>query len=163
DSSFTYLVTPQLRLSDSLMTYVRLATGYQPGGPNTPGGPGENLPPVYLPSKTINYELGLKTRLFDRRLSLDTPTSYIDWKDIQLQAFTPPPVPFPYITNIGKARSQGVELEAEFKPVESLTVSTSAAFIDAILTSTSQYGFPGSVGQQLPFYAKFTGSMSAEQ
>ncbi len=34
DSSSTYLVTPRYRWSDDLMAYVRIASGYRPGGPN---------------------------------------------------------------------------------------------------------------------------------
>src|SRR6185369_17450568 len=33
-NAFTYLLTPQLRISPDLMTYVRLASGYRSGGPN---------------------------------------------------------------------------------------------------------------------------------
>jgi iron complex outermembrane receptor protein len=162
-NAFTYLVTPQLKLSDTLQTYVRVASGYQPGGPNTPGGPGQNLPPTYQPAKTVNYEVGVKSELLDKRLTTNAAIFYIDWKNVQLQAFTPPPASFPFIFNGGKAKSEGLELEIDAKPTETLTLNATTAFTEAILTSTPGHGFPGVAGEPLPFSAKWTASLAAEQ
>jgi iron complex outermembrane recepter protein len=161
-NSFTYLVTPQLKLSDSVMTYIRVSSGYQPGGPNTPGGPGEILPLSYRPSTTVNYEVGLKSELLDRRLVINTDIFYIDWKNVQLQGFTAPPFEVPYIFNGGTARSEGLEFDAAFKPIETLTLSAAAAYTDAILTNTPGNGFPGVSGEPLPFSSKYSGSLSAD-
>jgi len=161
DNSFTFLVAPQFKFSDSLMAYARVASGYQSGGPNTPFVPGTPIPLTYAPSKTVNYELGLKSRAFDRRLSVDADIFYIDWSKIQLIGETP--LQAAYVFNGGSAKSQGVEIAAEFKPVDSFTVSASGAYTDAELTSNAGNGFPGLSGDPLPYSSKWSGSVAAEE
>jgi iron complex outermembrane recepter protein len=163
DNSFTYLVTPELRISDSLMTYVRVASGYQPGGPNTPPPSTQTtgVPTVFGPSTTVNYELGVKSLFFERRLSIDADIFYIDWSKIQLGGTTSDG--FGYTFNGGKAKSQGVEIATDFKPVAGLTISAAAAYIDATLTNNAGEGFPGVAGNVLPFSSKYSASLSADQ
>ena len=161
DDSFTFLVAPQFRFSDSLMAYARVASGYQAGGPNTPFIPGTPIPATFDPSTTINYELGLKSRAFDRRLSVDADIFYIDWSHIQLIGETPQQAA--YVFNGGSAKSQGIEVAAEFKPVDSFTISVSGAYTDAELTSNAGNGFPGASGDPLPYSSKWSGSVAAEQ
>jgi outer membrane receptor protein involved in Fe transport len=62
DQAFTYLVTPQLKLSPDLMLYARLASGYRPGGSNELNA---LLPARYEPDTTRNYEIGVKGNVFD--------------------------------------------------------------------------------------------------
>jgi iron complex outermembrane receptor protein len=161
DSSFTYLVTPEFRISDDIMTYVRIATGYMPGGPNTPSAPNASIPAVFGPSTTVNYELGVKSRLLDRRLSIDADVFYIDWSKIQLTGFTP--AGFTYAFNGGKAKSEGVELSTEFKPIGGLTLSAAAAYIDAVLVNNAGAGFPGVSGDWLPFSSRYSANISADE
>lgn len=160
EDAFTYLVAPQLKLSDSVTAYARVASGYQPGGPNTPSGPGQDIPRVYDPSTTVNYELGLKSRLFDRRVSIDADVFYIKWLSVQLEGLTS--LTFPYFFNGHGAKSEGAEVGIEFKPIESVTISGAAAFVDAVLTGNSGHGFPGVSGDSLLYSSRFTGSLSVD-
>lgn len=161
DSSFTYLVTPEFKISDSVRAYARIASGYQAGGPNA-----SNIrnpaPPTFGPSTTVNYELGLKARLFDRRLSIDADVFDVTWRKIQL-AVTDPVNQTYYILNGGDARSTGVEFAADFQPVEEFQISLAAAYTDAKLTSTTGNGFPGVDGDPLPFSSKFSASLTGEK
>lgn len=161
DSSFTFLVTPQYYFSDALMAYVRVASGYETGGPNTPFIPGAPIPPTFAPSTTVNYEFGLKSRAFDRRLSVDADIFYIDWSKIQLIGMTPQQAA--YVFNGGSAKSQGIEIAAQLKPIDSFTISVSGAYTDADLTSNAGNGFPGVSGDPLPYSGKFSGSVAAEE
>ena len=161
DNSFTFLVTPQYRFSETLMAYARVASGYQTGGPNTPFVPGAPIPLTFAPSTTTNYELGIKSRAFDRRLSVDADVFYIDWSKIQLIGETPQQAA--YVFNGGAAKSQGIEVAAEFRPVDSFTIRTSGAYTDAQLTSNAGSGFPGVSGNPLPYSSKFSGSVAAEE
>jgi outer membrane receptor protein involved in Fe transport len=106
--------------------------------------------------------LGVKSTSFGRRFVINADVFYIDWSEIQLQGFFPGTF-FGYTFNGGKAKSQGVEGELEFHPVEGLTISASAAYTDAKLTTTPGQGFPGMSGDPLPYSSKFTGSLSAEE
>jgi outer membrane receptor protein involved in Fe transport len=163
DSSFTYLVTPRLRLSPDLMVYARLATGYRAGGPN-PTGAVFGLPPHFKPDKTQNFEIGIKGDLLHRALSFDASAYYIEWRDIQLSLNQP--VSFAsYFANVGQARSAGVELAVQARPSHRLTISASGSWNDAVLTED----FPadassfGQSGNRLPSSARFSGSLSLNQ
>src|SRR3546814_17310333 len=102
------------------MVYARVATGYRPGGPNVilPG-----LPPTFDPDTVTNYELGLKTRLFNPDMSIDVGVFRMDWDDIQI------PIAFGGTSGLGNgatARSQGIEaaLRAEERRVGKECVRT---------------------------------------
>jgi iron complex outermembrane receptor protein len=83
----TYSFTPRYKVSNDLMVYSRIASGYQPGGPN--GGYGSpGVPQTYGAAKTWTYEVGLKSSQLDDRLSIDTSVYYIDWTGIQVNLQT---------------------------------------------------------------------------
>jgi iron complex outermembrane recepter protein len=162
DSSFTYLVTPRFRISDSVMTYLSVSSGYEPGGPNTPEFPSPQIPVTFEPSTTVNYELGLKSQLLQDRLLVNADVFYIDWSKIQLTGLIPV-LGTSYTFNGGKAKSQGIEFDTEFKPIEGLTLSATGAYTDATLTNNAGNGFPGSAGDSLPFASKYSASLSAQE
>jgi len=161
DNAFTYLVTPRLRLSPSLMLYARLATGYQAGGPNTPSTPSASIPLVYGPATTTNYEIGAKSDFWDHRLSLDAAAFYVLWSKIQLTGMTANG--FTYTFNGGRARSDGVELAMDFRPLQGLTIAGSFAYTNAELTNSAGAGFPGVSGDSLPFSSRYSASLSGEE
>jgi iron complex outermembrane receptor protein len=162
DNSFTYLVTPQFRFSESLMAYASVTSGYQPGGPNTPFTPSPAIPQTFGPSTTVNYELGLKSQLFDHRVTINTDIFYIDWSKIQLTGIQPTTFDS-YVFNGGSATSKGVEISTEFRPMAGLTLSATTAYIDAALTSNAGNGFPGVSGNPLPYSGKVSGGLSADE
>jgi iron complex outermembrane receptor protein len=161
-SSFTYLLTPRFRFTQDLMAYARLTSGFRAGGVNITTAPG--VPQSFNPDKTQNYELGLKGDFLEHTLSIDASVYYIDWKDIQL--FLVDPVSGAgYFANGGKAKSQGVELSVQSKPVTGLTIGGWVAWNNAELTQNLP---PSSVaagqdGDRLPYSASFSGKLSAEQ
>jgi iron complex outermembrane recepter protein len=163
--AFTYLFTPSFKISPDLMVYARLASGYRAGGNNF-GIP--NVPAQFSPDKTKNYELGSKGDFLEHRLSIDASLYYIDWENLQLPLVTPPPVVFGYTGNAGSAKSEGVELSAQARPISSLTVAGWITIANAELTKNVPgagqngviYGF---AGDKLPYSARFTGNLSAQQ
>jgi iron complex outermembrane recepter protein len=97
---------PKLNLAytfnPDLMTYATVSTGNRPGGGNAAypttgaawGGAfaGQNYtsgkwPTSYDPDRVISYELGEKSRMLDRRLTINASVYYEDWRNIQLEAF----------------------------------------------------------------------------
>lgn len=162
-NAFTYLVTPQLRLSDKLMLYARLTSGYRVGGPNA-NAIVSNAPVEFAPDRTYNYEVGAKGDLFDRALTFDASVYYLTWKQIQLSVFDPA-IGAVFLSNGGNAKSQGVELSVQTRPLRGLTITAASSVAEAKLTQD----FPpnarafGRDGDPLPFSARFTGSLSAEQ
>jgi outer membrane receptor protein involved in Fe transport len=161
--AFTYLFTPQLRLSSNAMLYTRLASGYRPGGPNiSPTGRG--IPPEYEADKTSTYEIGFKGDMLNHALSLDASLYYIDWKDIQIDA-TDEKTQLSYRANGSRAKSQGIEFSMDSHPITGMKLAAWVAWNTAVLTEpmppTSQ--IIGQPGDRLPLSARFSASASVDQ
>jgi len=160
ENSFTYLVTPQLKLSPDLMLYARLASGYRPGGPNL-GVSG--APATYSPDTTKNYEMGVKGDILDRKVTFDASLYYIRWNNVQLQLRAPISESV-YAGNGGEAKSQGVEIALEARPILGFKVSAWAAINQAVLTQTlpltsTVYGL---AGDRLPDSSRFSGNIALD-
>jgi iron complex outermembrane recepter protein len=155
---FTFLVTPRLRLSSDLMLYARLASGYRAGGSNA----GTNVPLQYEPDETRNYEIGLKSELFDRRLALDASVFLIEWTDIQLLATNAQSIA--YTANGSRARSRGVELAVDARPLPGLAIAGWVTWSDAELAedlpaSGTAFAY-GLSGDRLPWGSRFSGNLA---
>lgn len=118
---------PKLSLawSDSpdFMAYVLGSEGYRFGTPNVQGLSKYAVPSGSDSDSLRNYELGMRSRWLDGRVTVDATLFAIDWRDIQLRLQTPDFIN--YATNGGKARSTGVEIAASWRPVDSFEWSTS--------------------------------------
>src|SRR5579872_56136 len=126
----TYMFALRHHFAADSIVYARVASGFRPGGPNTPF-PG--VPPKVDPDTLVNYELGLKSSLLDRRLQLDLAAFHIRWSDVQVQATTPSGIQFE--TNGGSAKSDGVEAEAAYAALRGLTLRLNGAYTRPVLTS----------------------------
>jgi len=159
DSSFTYLATLKYKFSPNLMTYVRLASGYRPGGSNS-----DCLVLKYScqfgPDRTKNYEVGIKGQTPGQSLRFDASVFYIDWRDIQLQTILPSGA---FYINGSRAKSQGAELSLAANPAKGLTISAVASWTDAVLREALPVGSVGEPGDRLPNSARFSGNLSVEQ
>jgi iron complex outermembrane receptor protein len=147
-------VTPKAVLSwqpdhDDLM-YVSASKGFRPGGPNVGVGIllcGSNLnalglaqvPPQYSSDSLWSYEIGSKNTFFDHRLQINTSVFYIDWSNIQQNVYLPA-CGEQFTANLGKAKSEGGDVEILYKPIDPLTFDVTAAYTDARLTKTSCAG-----------------------
>jgi iron complex outermembrane recepter protein len=163
ENNFTYLLTPRFKISPDFMIYARLASGYRPGGVNIGI---LNVPQEYNDDKSEDYEIGAKAEFLDHTLSVDGSVYYIDWTNIQL------PLIYPvngstYVGNAAGAKSQGVELSIQSRPVSGLTMAAWVTWIDAVLTQTIPgagvageiYGFEG---DRLPNTPRWSGNVSLD-
>lgn len=155
----TYLFTPRFTISPDHMIYARVATGYRPGGPNAVCR--IDVPCQYRPDKTTNYELGAKGDLFGRALSYDASVYHIDWKDIQVTQVVPEGT-FNYNSNASRARSRGMELSLQARPLDGLTLALWGAYTDAELREgfSELSAVYGAAGDRLPFSSRFSGRFS---
>jgi outer membrane receptor protein involved in Fe transport len=165
DSAATWLVSPSYHITRDIMVYARAASGYRPGGPNIAAPP--SAPASYSPDRVINYELGFKGKVIPDLLTIDTALFEIDWNNIQIQG-TDPVTSLTFIANGGTARSRGIEFSGNLTPWHGMSIDANFAATDAVLTQdilTLQggAGFLGRSGDRLPFSAKFTGNLSAQQ
>jgi outer membrane receptor protein involved in Fe transport len=144
-------VTPKGGLSYDLtadqLLYATAAKGFRAGGVNQPipeetcaadlaeVGTGAFAPhPSYDPDWVWSYELGYKSVLLDRKLSVNASIYRINWDDIQ-QGVSLPNCGFSYTTNYGTARVDGVELEVTAIPLPGLTITARGSYNDGKLTS----------------------------
>jgi len=121
------------------------------------------VPVSYAPDKTTDYDLGLKGDFVNHRLSVDASVYYIDWKNIQVGVLTPDYM-FYYVGNAGAAKSQGVELSVEGRPLQSLKLAAWVDWDEAVLTAgfPALAGLPGA-GTPLPYAARFSGHFAADE
>jgi outer membrane receptor protein involved in Fe transport len=164
DNATTWLFTPRYKFTSDLMGYVRIATGYRPGGPNSSGIAG--IPLSFKSDKVINYEVGLKGQLPQFAASYQLAAFQIDWDDIQLLT-TDSATNLTYYTNGSKARSRGVEFLGAWQPVQGLSLNAGATWLEAelrhdLVPPAGASPIFGSKGDRLPGSAKFSASVSAD-
>jgi len=123
--------------SRDLTTYVTVSTGYRTPVYNARAGsvsivnPNDLVIPAGAGSDDLtNYEIGLKARWLDGRLTSNLAAYYIDWRNIQVQANRPSDS-VQFATNVGRAVSQGLEAEITVTPLRGLTFGLNASFNEA--------------------------------
>jgi len=113
---------------------------------------------------TENFELGGKFELFDGRMVLNTAVYRIDWVDIPVTVTNTTDL-CPFNTNIqvnsGEARSEGVELEAQYRATQNLKLALAASYTDTEFVSEGENAI-GEKGARLPLAARFNGNASIE-
>jgi iron complex outermembrane receptor protein len=105
------------RFTPDLMLYATASEGYRAGGINVTRLCSDSvttgcLEPDHLlfkPDRTRNYEVGMRSTWFDKRIVLNGDVYYIKWSDIKVPVFQQNGVS--YIANGSAARSEGVELQ----------------------------------------------------
>jgi outer membrane receptor protein involved in Fe transport len=151
------------KFSSNVMIYALAAQGFRPGGVNQAIG----LPAQFATYKSDslwNYEAGIKTTSFNRKLLFDIDVFQIDWSNLQSSATTPNGA-FSFITNAGAARVRGVEAETTIVPMRGLTITGSGTYLDAVLTenmTTANIIAAGLKGDRLPNIPRWAGNASIE-
>jgi iron complex outermembrane receptor protein len=146
-------VTPKAVLTwqpdrDDLL-YASATKGFRPGGPNVGVGNiclgnlnslGLSQVPGQFSSDSLwSYELGSKNTFFEHRLQINASLFYIDWSNIQQNVYLPD-CGEQFTANLGKAKSEGGDIDVLYRPLEALTLDLAAAYTDARLTKTSCAG-----------------------
>ena len=163
DHVFTYSVAPRFEIDKQASVYVRVAKGYRPGGPNVvPPNPPAGFQASFGPDTSTNYELGFKGETRDHRASLDAAIYHIDWNNIQLLTSINN---FGLNINGGKAKVDGAELTATYRPIPGLNLSGNAAYTNARLGDDLP-PVGGAVaalsGTQLPWTPKFSFALNGD-
>jgi iron complex outermembrane receptor protein len=154
----TFSVDPRIHLSKDTIVYARIASGYQPGGPNVviPGTMG--VPSTFQSSRLTDYQVGLRSTVLDGRGTVDLSAFDIEWSSIQVGVLIGNTSA---IENAGAARSRGVDLSGTFSPFHGLTMGGSLAYTDAALTGAVP-SIDAAQGARLPFVPLWAASYSVE-
>jgi iron complex outermembrane recepter protein len=152
-ASLSYKWTPEV------MTYVTVAKGFRGGGFNNSDFAGR----VYKSETLMNYEVGAKTTLFDRRLTLNPSAFFVTYDNRQeyvLDLTSGSQVLF----NVPKTELYGFELEASARPVQGLQIDLGIGYLHSRITDLgSSFRFPGVVvGNKVPYVPDFTANLGVQ-
>lgn len=159
-------------MTDDVNLYATVAKGWKSGGINleltTPDDPVKKFGAEEL----WNYEVGVKSTLFDRRLRANLAAFVIDWKDVQVNASRlilgedGGLRSVQGVSNAAKAKSQGVELEIVALPVPQFQVGLSIGYMDTewkkFSNAVTGFGVIDLTGKPLPKAPELTVSADAQ-
>jgi len=157
-------VAPRYHVGKDTLIYFRAASGFRAGGPELiiPGPLPAGYPLSYKPDRTINYEVGLRSYLFNKTVSIDLAAYVIDWTDVQIESqFQTAAGIFNVEGNAGKAKSEGVEWNLSWNPTPGLTIGVVGDYDHAALT-TDALALGGYAGNRLPFVPAFRNTVNAD-
>jgi iron complex outermembrane recepter protein len=151
-ANLTYHITPDV------MAYYTWSQGYRPGGFNRSStgpylGGAYDTPQSFSPDTLTNNEIGWKTEWWNHRILFNGAVYQEDWKNVQQQFFDPGATGnLSFVTNGADYRVRGVELQLNARPMEGLTLQTSAAWNSSELTNSPYLigNVPGSPLYGLP-------------
>jgi outer membrane receptor protein involved in Fe transport len=173
-------VTPKVgvayRANDRVLLFANAAQGFRPGGVNeftnnqvvhcagVLAGLGLAVPPSrgYESDSLWNYEVGAKASWLNGKLAADATVYHIRWNDMQ----TPRTVFCPMdamniIENVGKATSDGTEIEISWRPFPRLGIGSGAARTNARLAADAP-AIVGTAGERLPTVPQWTFNVSID-
>ncbi|WP_343517931.1 TonB-dependent receptor [Sphingomonas sp.] len=126
--------------SEALTTYATFSTGFRAPIVNARAGapslvdPNDIIIPYGAESDDLkSYEIGAKARFLDGLVTINAAAYLIDWSNIQAQANRRSDS-VQFATNIGAARSKGVEVELGVIPARDVFIGLNAAYNDAKIT-----------------------------
>jgi outer membrane receptor protein involved in Fe transport len=154
------------QIVDGLLAFATFSQGERRGGAN--GIPTKGIlgaSPAFLffkPDTVDNYEVGLKGRI-GRDFQFSSAFYWVEWHNPQVNVSTPVGA-FPAVVNGDKARSQGVDLDARYRVMDSVTLSATYSYnhsqlLDAIEVGGVSYG---AAGTRLPGTPRHTVSLGAD-
>lgn len=130
---FDYRLAVDYRVSDALLVYGNIATGFKGGGISPRPFNAAQVQP-FGPEELISYEVGVKTDFLDNRVRLNIAAFYNDFKDAQLTLLSCPqfggPGPCALPQNAGDATVKGIEVELTAEPVDNLDINASFSAMD---------------------------------
>ena len=126
DGYWSYDANVNYQATRDVLVYARTGRGQKSGGFNSALSNVGDLQ-GYEPEIGTDYELGVKSELFDRRLRVNVAAFQTDYKDIQRLGFVVidvagVPTTAVTISNAAKARIRGIELEVSAHLTDSLTI-----------------------------------------
>lgn len=147
--------------AQDVMLYASVSKGFKSGSFNGRAtGSSADVKP-FNPEKVWNYEAGVKSQLFNRRLTLNLTAFRMDYSDIQV---TVNRTPDNFVANAAAARLQGVELEFRATPARGLSFDGSVGYLDAKYTDVGGTGLvlPITRASQLVRAPEWTTNLGAQ-
>ncbi len=138
------------RLAETDTLYASVAKGFQSGGFNFYSGTPESA--QYDSAESWNYELGWASSWNDGRVHTRVAAFYSDFENYQVYRLNPVNPTQAYMVNAEEATSYGVEIEAEAKVTETLTISAALGLVNAEFDSYTDGVLRGALGPMAAGY-----------
>lgn len=149
--------------TEDISVYALASQGFRLGGTNQAATLA--VPEGYESDSLWNYEIGLKSSWFDRKLIFNLSAYQIDWSNLQV-AGRDVTGAFGFIGNAGSARIQGVELEVNARPAQGLELNGGFNWLPKRELTEDQirsdFAAPGRKGDKIPRIPAFTANFSAQ-
>jgi outer membrane receptor protein involved in Fe transport len=158
ENAYTPRVGLSYAINDRNMAYATVAKGFRPPGASQrlPLGCGQDLLDLgymdgsgnpaqkfrYTSDTVWSYEVGIKSRLFDDRLTIDASAYQVRWSDIQTSVFLPNCAES-FVDNGGTAKSQGFDAGVQLWPARALSLTTNVGYNKT--TFLEDFASPGGV------------------
>jgi iron complex outermembrane receptor protein len=151
-SDVSWLASLDYEIASDTLVYVKAARGARAGGQQ--GRANGNNPASYIPfdpEVVTEYEGGLKTQLFDRRVTLNIAGFYDDFTGVQRSVtLLTPTGTTTNVSNAAAARLYGIEGEANVRVTDQLRVGGNLGYLnpkykrfdDALLGDRSREAWP---------------------
>ncbi|HVW70871.1 MAG TPA: TonB-dependent receptor [Steroidobacteraceae bacterium] len=152
------------RPTSDLTLYGSVGQGFRSGTFNASGASFGD--PVVRPEIATTYEIGAKTRFFDRRLTVNAAVYQTDLKDGQFNLFDAAGATNVRI-NIDKTLIRGFEIENALRVLDNFRLNASVGYTDPKVTAfTPPAGYPGTaagyIGDRPPRVAKVTANLGLD-
>jgi len=144
-------------LSSGTLGYFTVTTGFKSGGVNA-----GLISNTFKPENVTNYELGMRSRLFDNRLQLSANLFYEDYKDIQVSQLNATGTA-QITSNAAAATIKGIETEWQWHVSDKDRLS---GFLNYLSAKYDKYEnaidqqfstiYPSISGNSLPFAPKLS-------
>ncbi len=144
-------------LNDDVTAYATFGKGFRSGRYNTPS---PTFPRVVPSEKATNYEVGLKTMLFDRRVSANFAAFVIDINDLQVTLVDVLNSGAQGTDSIPKARVKGFEFEMQARPLRQLTLAAGLGYLDTSIREFPRQ--PQFLGNKTPYTPELTYNLSVQ-
>jgi iron complex outermembrane recepter protein len=155
DDFVSFRAEADYKPTDDILLYASVARSWLPGG-----GSLDNPDPTistYAAEKSWNYEVGAKTQLLDRRLTLNMAAYLTDISDYQ-ELIRDTPISG-YVSNAKKVRAKGFEVELNAHILPSLTITGGIGYNDIRYRNfTDAEG--NKTGNRVPIIPKYSASAS---
>lgn len=158
--------------SDDLY-YATVSKGYRIGGASPPFPLAQckadidkigNIPASYSSDSVWNYEIGLKDKFLDRKLSIAASAFYLQWSNIQ-QANYLTSCGYQYTGNFGEAESKGFDAQIQAAITRHIAIDLAFGYTQARYTKTALAGTGAPIatkGNTIPGVVPWTVSLGGQ-
>lgn len=139
DSDISWKLGVNYHPNEETLTYASITKGFKSGG--FEGGfpsPGSGFN-AFDAEEITAYDVGVKTYLLDRTLSINAAAFHYDYKNAQVNADIPS-IPIPVTTNAEGAQYDGAEIDLWWRPAEGLDVKVGVGYLDGVYGEFSSGG-----------------------